>query len=321
MNKLIVLAIFFSVNLFSQEITEEQRDFITRALHGQGSERFNKTTHNAFKFEEYKEGDFFNEIVTQEQISACSELVKETAQLSVNEKNQLVFTGKLTERFNMQTTGVFSVDLIESNLLKENGEPFELNTFYNSNSGYGKINFKTDVKSEYAENEKISGFVEFELSYLIGYDKIELTLNDIGKTFTLNDCQYAIINIKGNEIILDKFCEQENEINVINFNQKGQVAKPFAYMELMRMIEKDTTISKENFTRNNRQTYKMVRDLFEKNPKITLNEFKELFTLNKLIEMKEDGKYYIVENIAPFEDRFILYTPKFQSEKIKVNIK
>ncbi|AUC75223.1 hypothetical protein [Olleya sp. Bg11-27] len=63
------------------------------------------------------------------------------------------------------------------------------------------------------------------------------------------------------------------------------------------------------------------RDLFEISPKITLNEFKEIFTIKKLKEMKEDGQYLIIESIAPFTNKFIIYSPKFQSEIIKVKIK
>ncbi|AUC75224.1 hypothetical protein [Olleya sp. Bg11-27] len=79
---------------------------------------------------------------------------------------------------------------MENHLIKENGKKIELNTFYNSHNGYGKIAFKTVIKSEFSENEKIIGFVMFKLNYLIGYDKVELTKNNIGKNITLNECQY-----------------------------------------------------------------------------------------------------------------------------------
>ena len=143
MRKLTTLILFLSLNTFSQEITEEQREFFTRILYVQDSIRFNKTTRNVFKTEKYKESDFFNKTITQEQIASCTKLAKETAQLNINKENQLVLEGKLTETFNTQTIGIFSIKLIENNLFKENGEKFELHTFYNSNSGYGKINFKT----------------------------------------------------------------------------------------------------------------------------------------------------------------------------------
>ena len=317
----ILLLLLFSNNLFSQEITEEQRDFYTAILHGTDSLKFNKTTHNAFKFVEYIESDFFKQVITPEEISSCTKLVKETAQLSLNDKNQLLLSGELTARFNTQLAGILSITLLENNLIKKNGEKFQLNTFYNSNSGYSKIDFKTDIKSKYAKNEKISGFVNFEINYLIGYDKVELTPNDIGKNITLNNCTYTIINIKENEIVLNKLCEKENELNVINFNKTGKVAKSYSDNELMEMIEKDSTISMESFDRKNRETYKMVRNLFEENPKISLAEFKKIFTVEKLLQMKKEGKYVIVESIAPFQNKLELYSPKFHSEIIKVEMK
>lgn len=317
----IFLLLLLSINLFSQEITEKQRDFFTKAFHLSDSLKFNKTTHNAFKFEEYKESDFFKEIITPKEISSCTKLVKETAQLSLNDKNKLLLSGELTERFNIQLADVFSITLVENNLIKENGEKFELNTIYSSNSGYSKIDFEIDIKSEYSKNEKITGFVNFELNYLIGYDKVELTLSDIGKNITLNNCNYTIINIKGNEIILSKLCEIENQLNVINFNKIGKVAKPYSYMELKEMVKKDSTIAMEYFNRKNRETYKMVRNLFEENPKISLAEFQEIFNIEKLLEMKKEGKYSIVESIAPFQNKLVLYSPKFHSEIIKVEIK
>lgn len=317
----ILLLLLFINNLFSQEITEEQRNFYTKVLHGADSLRFNKTTHNAFKFVEYKESDFFKQVITPEEISSCTKLVKETARLSINNENQLLLSGELTERFNAQLADILSIKLLENNLIKENGEKFQLNTFYNSNSGYSKIDFKTDIKSKYAKNEKIIGFVKFEINYLIGYDKVELTPNDIGKNITLNNCNYTIISIKENEIVLNKLCEKENELNVINFDKTGKVAKSYSDIELMEMIEKDSTISMESFDRKNRETYKMVRNLFEEKPKISLAEFKEFFTIEKLLEMKKEGKYVIVESIAPFQNKLELYTPKFHSEIIKVEIK
>lgn len=317
----ILLLLLFSNNLFSQEITEEQRDFYTTILHGTDSLKFNKTTHNAFKFVEYKESDFFKQVITPEEISSCTKLVKQTAQLSLNDKNQLLLSGELTARFNTQLAGILSITLLENNLIKKNGEKFQLNTFYNSNSGYSKIDFKTDIKSKYAKNEKISGYVNFEINYLIGYDKVELTPNDIGKNITLNNCNYTIINIKENEIVLNKLCEKENELNVINFNKTGKVAKSYSDNELMEMIEKDSTISMESFDRKNRETYKMVRNIFEENPKISLAEFKKIFTVEKLLEMKKEGKYVIVESIAPFQNKLELYSPKFHSEIIKVEMK
>ena len=37
--------------------------------------------------------------------------------------------------------------------------------------------------------------------------------------------------------------------------------------------------------------------------------------------MKEYGQYIIIENIAPFENKFILYSPVYQTEIIKVVMK
>lgn len=323
MKNLIAIAIFLSVNfnLFSQELSEERRLVYTNILYSADSAIFNKSTHNVYKFETYTESDYFKKSVTSEEIMSCTQLAKETAQLSLNEKEQLVLTCKLTERFNKQTVGILSVDFVESNLTKANGDKFELYTFYNSNSGYGKVSFKIDVKSTYAESEKITGFVTFQFNYLVGYDKVELTRTDIGKTITLNNCQYKIVSFRENEIVLDEICKSENEINVINFNENGEVAKPYSYMILLGMIEKDSTISTENSTVTRRKTYKMVRDLFEKQPQISYKEFNDFFTNQKLIEMMNEGRYTILSTIAPIGTKFILYCPKFKSEIIKVEMK
>lgn len=319
---LITFLSLLSINLFSQEITEEQRDFYTKVLHGQDSVRFNKTTHYAYKFVEFKESDFYKKVVTKNEIEECTNLVKESAKLNINkEENQLILTGKLTDRFNIQTTGILSIDLLENNLIGESGEKFELNSFYNSHSGYGKVDFKTDIKSEFSDGNKVMGFVSFNLNYLVGYEKIELSSKDIGKEINLNNCSYIIVDIKENELILDKGCEKDVELDIVNLNNENKVAKPYSYMKLMDMVKKDSTIAMESFTRKNRETYKMVRNIFENNPKITLKEFKEIFTLEKLKEMKEKGQYTIIESIAPYGESFVIYSPIFQSEKIKVEMK
>ena len=316
----LLLLLTLNLNLFSQEITEKERDFYVKILYKTDSIRINKTTHIVYKYEEFKTSNFFNEIISPTDITDCTKLVQQTAKLNLNGEKQLVLTGKLTERFNTQINGVFSINLSENNLSTTNGEKFKLYDIYNSRTGYGNVDFKIDVKSELSINEKISGSVTFKLNYLIGYDKIELTINDIGKNIILNNCKYHISNIVKNMIILEKYCAESTEIKVINFDKKGNVAKPYPYMELMEMIEKDSTISDESFDSKKRETYKMVWDLFDKRPNISYKEFEEIFTVEKLLQMKKDGKYLIIENIAPFENKFVLYSPIFQSEIITVKM-
>mgnify|MGYP000845399374 FL=1 len=271
---LLIAIVIINLNAFSQDISEVKRDMLVKALYSNDSIRYNNTKHNVFKFEEYKEADFFKVVITQKEILDCTELVNSTSEIHINEENQLVFTGKLIDRFNKQSNDIISVDLIAHKLFKTSGEQLELKKFYDVNCGYGEISFKAPIKSNYSANESISGFLKFELNYLIGYDKIELTLKDIGKTIILNKCQYKIINIKGNGIVLDKICEFENELKVINFNNKGEVAKPYSQMKVMEMAKNDSTIALGSFNTNNRKTYKMVYDLFEKRPTITFKEFK-----------------------------------------------
>lgn len=319
---LFVTLLSLSVSSFSQKVTEKERKFFTKILHAQDSVRFNKTKHYAYEFKEFNKNDYYKEVISQEEIIACSKLIKETANLNLDKNNnKLILNGKLTNRFDKQIDGLLSIDLLENKLTRDNGEKFELNTFYNSHSGYGKIDFKIDVKSEFSKEEILKGYVTFNFNYLIGYDKIELNSKDIGKKFTLNNCVYKIIDIKDNELILDKGCKEKIELNVINFNNDNKVAKPFSYMKLMEIAKKNSTISMESFERKNRETYKMVREVFKNNPKISLKEFKEFFTVEKLMEMKNNGKYTIVESIAPYDNQFVIFSPLFKSEKIKVEIK
>ena len=324
MKKTLLLATLLSVSLnsYSQKITEEEREFYTKILYAQDSVRFNKTQHYTYEFKEFNENDYYKVIISQDEIIACNKLIKETANLNLDIKgNKLILSGKLTNRFDKQIVGLLSIDLLENKLTRDNGEKFELNTFYNSHSGYGKIDFKIDVKSKFSKEEKLKGYATFNFNYLIGYDKIELSSKDIGKNITLNNCDYKIIDIKDNELIMDKGCEEKIELNVINFDNNNKVAKPFSYMKLMEMAKKDSTIAVESFERKNRETYKMVREVFKNNPEISLKEFKEIFTVEKLMEMKNNGKYTIVESIAPYYNQFVIFSPIFQSEKIKVEVK
>src|SRR4051812_10901798 len=69
MNKLTLLFILLSINLnaFSQDINEVKRDMLVKALYSNDSIRYNNTKHNVFRFEEYKETDFFKVIITHKE--------------------------------------------------------------------------------------------------------------------------------------------------------------------------------------------------------------------------------------------------------------
>ena len=133
---LLIAIVIINLNAFSQDISEVKRDMLVKALYSNDSIRYNNTKHNVFKFEEYKEADFFKVVITQKEILDCTELVNSTSEIHINEENQLVFTGKLIDRFNKQSNDIISVDLIENKLFKTRGEQLELKKFYNVNCSY-----------------------------------------------------------------------------------------------------------------------------------------------------------------------------------------
>lgn len=324
MNIKFTLTIVFFLNLSlikAQEITEEKRAFYSKMLYGTNKPILEKDNF-VYKKEDYIESDFFSEINSPAEINNCVDVITKTGKLEIKEwmgDKNLFFTSELSEKHKEQITDQLSVDLIKNNLINAKGDTIKLRNIHNSSTGYKKIKLKTEVSKDIIDFKNISGDVIYNVSFLTDYDKVELSNKKVGNEFKLNNCEFKLIKIIHNKLIIEKLCDSDVDINVVNFSKNNKVIKPYSMFKLAEMKEKDESIDTGgSFSKSNTTVNKSIYDIFDANPEISLEEFDKKMTVEFLKKVKSSGKYIIVKNIAPFENKFILYAPKYDIKEVKI---
>tara|TARA_R110002051_G_scaffold109016_1_gene181782 strand:+ start:924 stop:1901 length:978 start_codon:yes stop_codon:yes gene_type:complete len=140
---------------------------------------------------------------------------------------------------------------------------------------------------------KYSGAVTFLASFIENnnYDHINIKKEDKDKEFEFNGTTYKVIDIKSKQLILQP--SVYNPTNALAFDsfaldEKGE----FQYLADDNSLNENYSIPKDIF------------DIFEKNPAITLSEFKKLVH-DKVLEIHK-GKKNNSEKTKPFGPNFIV---------------
>ena len=323
MRKIITILIILLIHTKYSQVTEKNRELISKTLYSRFKNIFEKSNFIS-KEENYKESDFYNDTANINQIDSCIKIIRKTAYLEIKKKYNdysLFFTSKLTHKYGGQINDHLKINLKKSNLSDESGRQFSIGNQHNSSNGYEKIEFRTNVKSKYGSSSHINGEVIYDIRFLIDYDIVELTNENIGEKFILNECEFKLKAIIQNKIILEKFCSNGLVLKSINFSFNGMVFKPYSYSELVKLKEKDDSVNlKKSFSQSTETVYKRVFDIFEKNPNISFEEFDKIMNIQTLNNLKKEDKYIVINSVNEFKNKFILYTPIYKTETISIKI-
>lgn len=324
MNKYLIISFLLISTLISAQdtISEEQnRAFMSSTLHIMGKALLQDEVCQ-FHEEQYLESNFFNNPYTKKEIENAISSIKTTGKIELSKhmgNNCLLFKSQLILPINNDLPDQFHIYLTKSNILKTNRDTVKLKSeFTHVNSG--DIEIISLIDEIELEKENLSGNMLFDLHFLNGYDKIELTHKDIGKKFEINGCQIKLINIKDNRLFIEKLCDEEAKFSLINFSSSSTVYDNYSGTKLFELKKSDDSINLNcDFSQSSATMYKSVYEIINSDMEITAEEFDELFSMDFYKNLKDDNQCIIVKHVAPIGHKFILYSPKYVEKQITIN--
>ncbi len=324
---ILIIALFFGYQTAqSQDIndlSEEEFQEMTMIVHEMFASMF-KEKNYAFKEEAFEVEDFFEEIPEADEVKALLQIIKEKGKLKIEEGDfgpELVFLAEVGEEFSNKLGHIDKIDFEETNLKDEKGQAIPLSGIYQNYSFFEEFKYVARIDKEaYKPSSDFAGTATYHLQFLTGYDQKSLSKKDVGKTITLNNCSFKILEIIRNQIVLEPMCEDYPTVKLINYSSENKVYSSYAWDELMEMQKKDPTINTDgSFTQSSQTIDKSFYNVFKKNPKLSLKKFRKMLSPKEMERLsKQESELLIVEHVAPIGDKFVLFTPTFQLEKVIV---
>lgn len=275
-----------------------------------------------FKEIDYVESDYFSELATESDIAVCLEIIKSTGSLEfAKDWNHLAlfFKSNVSEKFSNEIDVRIGTDFVESDLRNNKGQVVGLAQVNSGNSSLSEIEHRTQIGFDSVSMEGITGTATYRLEFLTGYDRIELSPQDIGKKFMLNGCQITLLDIIENILILESECEEQADLKVVNFTADSKVIASYSWAKLSDMKKEDETVQVDGCFGSLSQTvYKSFYEMLANNPNIALEEFKALVDEKFFDEKNKNIKVVSMRQVGPFENKFMLYTPIFSTRDVTI---
>lgn len=329
-----VIFIGFISKIKAQQISEEEKNLYYEFAYFLTKDIFTEPKKYNYKTKKYNETEVFPKIdYTEKDLSIVTDSLQKFAKIEFDfDRENVYLKSKFPSFFHPETdfsSQVIDIEVLESNLInnknskinlvKGGGSGFGFSFFYqNINDKEINKNFITVNRQSQVENDdqfiaSIKGSITYLVKYIVGYDKIELSSQDKGKTFILNNDEYTLIEVKNNRVLLAPKSKNRNQkLKIIVFHKNKKdilVEKPLTEMD---DISDAIAISQGSINED-------IYQVFKENPDITLEEFKRKINIEKLIH--DEIKYLYISTPFPIEEKFIIYTPIFITKEIKVNVK
>jgi hypothetical protein len=320
----VLLPLFAFQKLHSQELSEEEFNMMSEFAYEMCASIFQSKNY-LYKEGPFEKEDFYDPVLNTEEAEKLVQIIKRSSKLSIEVGEfagpQLILTVEYGKSNHELFEKVDDVELTESNLSYEDGKKINLDGYFSTQRSFEDHQLKAGIeKDTYQASSTLTGSTTYSFRILTGYDEVKLSRKDIGKTFDLNDCFLKLVDIIHNQLILEPLCEEETSVKLINFSKKNTVYEPYDYMTLVEMQEKDSTINIQgSFSQSSQTIDKKMFNIFKKDPDLSLEEFRNLLTKEEIARLEKQESYYlIVEHVAPISDQFVLFSPKFRKEEVKV---
>ncbi|MES2240351.1 MAG: hypothetical protein V4497_08855 [Bacteroidota bacterium] len=339
--KLSLLIIFsvFSNYLKAQNKSEEDRKADAKRAYLHYSETLKKKDYVFHKLD-FNETDYFFKTIDENKIKDYLDFINKSLKLEIiKNSNTSGFSDlKLTvnlpdffEDLNDQTfRGLYhnqiEIKNISSDLVDEFNNPLKLSYVTKDYSSKKIIYTRMFVKDTMHKVESINfkGSVKYEMEFLTDYDKIEISLDQIGSEFKLGKSRYKLLDYFNNFFIIRKLSGPLESIRIVNLTADGKLTKPYSDSEFNDLKKNDSAfVNKENFFNfPSSGIPDFFYDVFKNEPKITLEEFDKLLTFEKLDELNKFNylkTIIMLPTVGNLNSKYILYTPQYKTEFIEIN--
>lgn len=308
---LTITTLLFIQNSQAQKVLkEEDRKMIVELIYGMNSEIL-KFQDIKFKTADYNPEDYFSKPFSLEEIDSCYKLMNETAKIEI-EKDRLYF---ITNILNSLNNEKLRSSLIEINK-SENKLFYGKDSLIIKNAQGGGNRIENDIyqitrnyplNNKQSDYKKIHGSLIMKIDFLIDYNSINLTKNEIGKKLTIGKDTIEIVNILDNLIVLKG---RTDNVNLINFVSKNKISKPLTMDDKEYDMEKSFSFS----------AVTMYKSIYENMAikKISFEDFDKMMTINKLNEVQKEEQYKIIKNVAKIGENFTLYKPIYKTYYLTV---
>ncbi|SHI42793.1 hypothetical protein SAMN04487911_10239 [Arenibacter nanhaiticus] len=327
-NKITLLVFsFFIVSIVKaqEKITDDMREMYSKILYANKEPIF-KDDIFQYKTVDYIASDHFFPAPPNQIVDQCIRTIKNSGQLiteAYSGSSDLYFKALLSEDVASYLSDEFTLTIKESGLQYENGNKIGLDVKSKTALNLGELKLKVRTEKEIDASQNILGSLKFDLEFLAKYEKVQLSRSDIGEIFKIGSCDFKLVDVFKNKIVLEKLCmdeEEELEIKVINFTGNGQVIQPYSYFELLELKEKNDNINVDGaYIRNEIDLYKIIYDIFLAKPEITFEEFDRLMTVDLLEGLNNATNYTILKSVGNFEGNFMLYSPKYSNKEFQIS--
>jgi hypothetical protein len=309
---LIITVLLFIQNLQAQKILkEEDRKMIVELIYGLNSGIL-KVEDSKFKTAVYNPEDFFSKPFSLKEADSCYKLMNETAKIEI-EKDRIYFITNILNSLNNEKLRSSLIEITKS----ENKLFYGRDSLVIKNGQGGGNRIENDIyqitrnyplNNKQSDYTKIHGSLIMKIDFLIDYNSINLTKNEIGKKLTIGRDTIEVINIIDNSIVLKG---STDNVNLINFVSKNKVAKPLTMDDKEYDMEKLFSFS----------AVTMYKSIYENMAikKVNFEDFNKMMTINKLNEIQKEEQYKIIKNVAKIGENFILYKPIYKTYYLTVN--
>jgi|GEM_PF-6448050 len=319
----LILVLLSTTFLNGQALSKKEWKTALKAYYKQYQEL---TTAKNYIYREvlFEREEFFVEVPASPEIAKTRALVAKTAKIEIIDEDmgpQLAFEAKISDGYPDFISDQIDISFVEANLKTADGKSIELQNMYQAGADGTTLLHRVGLAQDKApQNKGISGKAIYNLSFLLRYDQVKLSHENIGESFTLAGCDYRLIEILHNQIILEKSCDQYNDPQLINWGKEGHFLAPFPYAELMEMAAQDPQIDTDgSFSQSSSGVSKKMYQLLKEQPDISMKKLRKAFPINTFVQEVMDGDQYLVlSHVAPIKGNFTLFVPVYETDEVVV---
>lgn len=284
------------------------------------------TTAKSYVYQEvlFERQEFFEEVPASEVIAKTRALAAETANIALIEEDmgpQLAFEAKISDGYPDFISEQINIALVESNLKDSKGQTIELSSMAQSGADGNTLLHRLGIDGNQSPNPgEISGDATYDLSFLLRYDQVKLAKEHKGESFSLAGCEFKLIEVLHNQVILESACDYEPDLKLINWGKEGYIFSPYPYQELMDMAVKDPSINTDGFfSQSSSSVPKRIYQLLKEQPDISKKKLRKAFPMASFTQEVMDGDQYLVlSNVAPITGNFTLFAPVYETDRLVV---